>query len=99
MTGHSKTRIEPLESQYSKVFLPSLRTTLPVDLHLKWYTKDFPIPLKSRTPCCHRLMAKSDLRSILANAKRVHDMLEDSDNLPEWVQSKITTSRATSRED
>jgi len=35
-------------------------------------------------------MAKSDLRSILANAKRVHDMLEDDDNLPEWVQSKIT---------
>jgi len=35
-------------------------------------------------------MAKSDLRSILANAKRIHDMLEDSDNLPEWVQSKIT---------
>ena len=35
-------------------------------------------------------MAKSDLRSILANAKRVHDMLGDSDNLPEWVQSKIT---------
>jgi hypothetical protein len=26
----------------------------------------------------------------MANAKRVHDMLEDSDNLPEWVQSKIT---------
>jgi hypothetical protein len=35
-------------------------------------------------------MAKSDLRSIIANSKRVHDMLEDSDNLPEWVQSKIT---------
>ncbi len=35
-------------------------------------------------------MAKSDLRSILANAKRIHDMLEDDDNLPEWVQSKIT---------
>jgi hypothetical protein len=35
-------------------------------------------------------MAKSDLRSIMANAKRVHDMLEDSSNLPEWVQSKIT---------
>ena len=35
-------------------------------------------------------MAKSDLRSIIANAKRVHDMLEDDDNLPEWVQSKIT---------
>jgi hypothetical protein len=26
----------------------------------------------------------------MANAKRVHDMLEDNDNLPEWVQSKIT---------
>jgi hypothetical protein len=35
-------------------------------------------------------MAKSDLRSIIANSKRLHDMLEDSDNLPEWVQSKIT---------
>jgi hypothetical protein len=35
-------------------------------------------------------MAKSDLRSIIANAKKMHDMIEDSDNLPEWVQSKIT---------
>ena len=35
-------------------------------------------------------MAKSDLRSIIANAKRLHDMIEDSTNLPEWVQSKIT---------
>ena len=35
-------------------------------------------------------MAKSDLRSIMANAKRLHDMIEDDDNLPEWVQSKIT---------
>lgn len=35
-------------------------------------------------------MAKSDLRSIIANAKRLHDMLDDADNLPEWVQSKIT---------
>ena len=35
-------------------------------------------------------MAKSDLRSIIANAKRVHDMLDDADNLPEGVQSKIT---------
>jgi hypothetical protein len=35
-------------------------------------------------------MAKSDLRSIMANAKRLHDMIEDADNLPEWVQSKIT---------
>jgi hypothetical protein len=37
-------------------------------------------------------MAKSDLRSIIANAKRLHDMIEDSDNLPEWVQSKITVA-------
>ena len=37
-------------------------------------------------------MAKSDLRSIIANAKRLHDMIEDSTNLPEWVQSKITKS-------
>ena len=38
-------------------------------------------------------MAKSQLRSILANAKRLHDMLEDKDNLPEWVQSKITLAQ------
>jgi hypothetical protein len=37
-------------------------------------------------------MAKSDLRSIIANAKRLHDMIEDADNLPEWVQSKITVA-------
>jgi hypothetical protein len=35
-------------------------------------------------------MAMSQLRSILANAKRLHDMLEENTNLPEWVQSKIT---------
>ncbi len=35
-------------------------------------------------------MAKSQLRSIMTNAKRLHDMLEDQTNLPEWVQSKIT---------
>lgn len=35
-------------------------------------------------------MAKSQLRSILANAKRLHDMLKSDSNLPEWVQSKIT---------
>jgi hypothetical protein len=35
-------------------------------------------------------MAKSDLRSIIANAKKLHDMIGDADNLPEWVQSKIT---------
>jgi hypothetical protein len=26
----------------------------------------------------------------MANAKKLHDMIEDADNLPEWVQSKIT---------
>ena len=37
-------------------------------------------------------MAKSQLRSIIANAQIVHDMLEDNTNLAEWVQSKITLS-------
>ena len=31
-------------------------------------------------------MAKSDLRSIMANAQKLHDMIEDADNLPEWCQ-------------
>jgi len=35
-------------------------------------------------------MSKSQLRSIIANAQRVHDMLEDNTNMAEWVQSKIT---------
>jgi hypothetical protein len=35
-------------------------------------------------------MAKSQLRSIIHNAQKMHDMLEDNTNLPEWVQSKIT---------
>lgn len=35
-------------------------------------------------------MAKSQLRSIIANAQRTHDMLEDDTNMAEWVQSKIT---------
>ena len=37
-------------------------------------------------------MAKSQLRSIIANAQTVHDMLEDNTNIAEWVQSKITLS-------
>lgn len=37
-------------------------------------------------------MAKSQLRSIIANAQAVHDMLEDDTNMAEWVQSKITLS-------
>lgn len=35
-------------------------------------------------------MAKSQLKSIITNAQRMHDMLEETTNLPEWVQSKIT---------
>jgi hypothetical protein len=35
-------------------------------------------------------MARSQLQSIVINAQKVHDMLKDNDNLPEWVQSKIT---------
>ena len=35
-------------------------------------------------------MVKSDLRSVIANANRLIDMLEDDDNLPEWCQNKIT---------
>ena len=30
------------------------------------------------------------LKSIIANSQRMHDMLSDDTNLPEWVQSKIT---------
>ena len=35
-------------------------------------------------------MARGQLQSIIMNAQRVHDMLKDNDNLPEWVQSKMT---------
>ena len=35
-------------------------------------------------------MARGQLQSIISNAQRVHDMLEDDTNLAEWVQSKIT---------
>jgi hypothetical protein len=35
-------------------------------------------------------MARSQLRSIIANAQRVHDMLRPDTNIAEWVQSKIT---------
>jgi hypothetical protein len=35
-------------------------------------------------------MAKSQLKSIITNAKRLHDLLKPESNLPEWVQSKIT---------
>jgi len=35
-------------------------------------------------------MARGQLQSIISNAQRVHDMLEDNTNIAEWVQSKIT---------
>ena len=35
-------------------------------------------------------MAKSDLRSIMHHAKELHDMIDDTTNLAEWCQSKIT---------
>lgn len=35
-------------------------------------------------------MAMSQLKSIIANAQKLHDMLEPDTDLPEWVQSKIT---------
>jgi hypothetical protein len=38
-------------------------------------------------------MAMSQLKSIMTNAKCIHDMLEPNTNLPEWVQSKITLAK------
>lgn len=38
-------------------------------------------------------MAMSQLKSIMSNAKQLHDMLEPNTNLPEWVQSKITLAK------
>lgn len=35
-------------------------------------------------------MAMSQLKGIMNHAKQMHDMLEPSTDLPEWVQSKIT---------
>ena len=35
-------------------------------------------------------MTRGQMRSIIVNAQFVHDMLKDNDNLPEWVQSKVT---------
>ena len=35
-------------------------------------------------------MAKTQLRTIGDAAKELHDMLDDNENMPEWVQSKIT---------
>ena len=35
-------------------------------------------------------MAKGQLRTMMSAAKELEKMLGDDDNLPEWVQSKIT---------
>ena len=35
-------------------------------------------------------MAKIQLRGILADAGHMIEMFEDDENLPEWVQNKIT---------
>jgi hypothetical protein len=35
-------------------------------------------------------MAKTQLRTIIDAAKELHNMLGKDDNLPEWVQNKIT---------
>jgi len=35
-------------------------------------------------------MAMSQLKSVITNAQKLHDMMEPDTNLPEWVQSKIT---------
>ena len=35
-------------------------------------------------------MIKSQLRTMIDAAKEIHYMLDDNDNVPEWVQSKIT---------
>jgi hypothetical protein len=38
-------------------------------------------------------MAKTQLRSIIYHAQELHDQLSTNDNLPEWVQSKITLAQ------
>lgn len=35
-------------------------------------------------------MAKTQLRGVLADAEHMIGMFEDDENLPEWVQNKIT---------
>ena len=38
-------------------------------------------------------MAKTQLRTIADAAKELHDMLDDDENMPEWVQNKITKAQ------
>jgi DNA-binding ferritin-like protein len=37
-------------------------------------------------------MAKSQLKNIINHTQELHDSLEDQDNLPEWVQSKLAVA-------
>ena len=36
------------------------------------------------------VMSKGQLKTMIDAAQELHDMLSDNDNMPEWVQSKIT---------
>lgn len=38
-------------------------------------------------------MAKTQLKTIIRNAQKIHDMIEEDENMPEWVQSKITLAK------
>ena len=38
-------------------------------------------------------MARTQLQTVLRNSKDLIDMLSDDDNMPEWVQSKITLAQ------
>jgi hypothetical protein len=57
-----------------------------------WYKKKYGLnEAKEKTEYDYEGdMARGQLQSVINNAQRVHDMLKDNDNLPEWVQSKIT---------
>jgi CYTH domain-containing protein len=35
-------------------------------------------------------MSKGQLKTMIDAAQELHDMLDDAENMPEWVQSKIT---------
>ena len=35
-------------------------------------------------------MSKNQLKTMIDAAQELHDMLDDDENMPEWVQSKIT---------
>ena len=35
-------------------------------------------------------MTKTQLKGVIRNAQELHDILKPDENLPEWVQSKIT---------